>query len=561
MDNLDDASGFPIRGRIISPGVAFGYAYSEEPYHPPHSRSVIEPQEAAEEIRRLNKAIHLVRNHLETHVRSFHSPAEEDLQQILAAHLMVLDDRGFFASIFERIETRFFPAQRAVQEAFLTTAERLGACNDAYMRARAEDLRDLCRNLQRALHLGDRAFVPIDQKERSLVVIAPHLYPSAVLRARRDGAVAFLSGSVALTSHGAILLRASGIPALGGLALPANGIQPGTPILVDAIEGEITIRPRPEASRKALARFKASVKSEPDVTQAPLDARLVDGGTVQLWANINHPDQARLCLEHRLSGVGLFRTEFLVLERGRLPDEEEQYRIYRGVVDRLAGRPLVIRTFDIGADKNPGGLDECTGRNPALGVRGLRRHLLRYPEELRAQLRAALRAAFEADVSILLPVVTHVDDVRTARDHLDEVARELANSGIPFNPRVRVGAMLEVPSAALGIGALLEAADFVSIGTNDLIQYLTAADRDNPSVICYHDAESSGIYELLAFVMRTARSLGRERDVFVCGELASEPEGAAALVRLGIHSLSIVPMAAARVRKALQCRSNADDLS
>jgi phosphotransferase system enzyme I (PtsI) len=268
-------------------------------------------------------------------------------------------------------------------------------------------------------------------------------------------------------------------------------------------------------------------------------------------ANIDHPSQTDLCLRYQLSGVGLFRTEFLVLDRGCVPTEDEQYQIYKSTVVNLAGRPLVIRTFDFGADKEPSGLNECLGRNPALGVRGIRRHILRRPDELREQLKAILRAAIDTDISILLPVVTNLADVHWARAHLEEVRMELERSNTPHSCTVKVGAMIETPSAALQADQILGAVDFVSVGTNDLLQYLTASDRDNPAVLAYQQPNNSGLYRLLELVMTTAQSMGRSKDVYVCGELASEPDGAVCLAQIGIRCLSVTPAAASAVRNAI----------
>jgi len=515
-----------LPGRAIAPGVAFGYARFEDIILSESVPSAIEPGALRAELERLNAAVDQVRRHLEAHVRELHAPAEEDFQQILAAHLVILDDKQFFLSIRDRIETELMSADRAVREAFLAVAERLTVHGNGCMHDRAEDFRDICQNLRKSLLRGPWALEPREQGDRPIVCLTPHLHPTAVLRAKRTGAVAFVTASRAFTSHGAILLQASGIPALGGVAFAGVGIKEGTPILVDAVRGGIHVNPSSETREAAFA--KASPLGQHAAARAlpPLDARTPAGRAVRLWANISHPSEIALSLQHRLRGVGLFRTEFLALESGHIPDEDEQYGVYREVVEELEGRPLVIRSFDFGADKEPAGLDECTGNNPALGVRGLRRHLQRRPEELHVQIRAILRAAVGADVSILFPMVTHAGDMVAALAHLAEVRVDLGDSGVQFNPEVKVGAMIEVPSAALGIAELLHLVDFVSIGTNDLLQYLTASDRDNVAVIDYQCPEAAGLFRLVEYVVDTARSVGMEQSISVCGELASDPAGA-----------------------------------
>ena len=541
-----------LTGTVISPGIAFGFARVVEPLSFPSTPPGVAAEDVASEIGRLHQARNLVREHLEEHVRGVHAPATEDLPQIFAAHLLVLDDHAFFGSIEGRIRSRQMSSDSAVEEAFTAAAARLGASEDCYLRSRAEDLLDICASIRRALAYGSEAFKQPEAAENPAVLVVASLRPSVVLRARHAGVAAMVADDAALTSHGAILLRSAGIPALGGIGLDGSGIRNGTPLLVDAVGGVLIVDPTEDDVRAARSQGGEQRPDPDNLALPPLDADLPGGESVALFANIDHPAQAELCFVYRLRGVGLFRTEFLVADRRTMPDEESQYRMIRDLVDALRGRSLVVRTFDFGADKEPMGLHKCLGPNPSLGLRGIRRHLHRVPEELRTQFRAILRAAAGADVSILLPMVTTADDVRAARSLLRQEADRLAMQGVPFSAAVKVGAMLEVPSAALQVAELLEVADFLSVGTNDLVQYLTAADRDNPAVRGYHTAEGSGLYRLLDFVMEVARAAGRQRDLSVCGELASDPQAARELVRLGFRSLSVIPRAAATIREALR---------
>jgi len=535
-----------LLGRSISPGVGRGVAVVDEPVIVP-MKFGLGPEEIAAQIAELDRARALLADHLVEHVKAFHAPADEDLGQVVAAHLNIVEDQGFFGDIEERILQDRLPADQAVMKAFSAAAARLAASRDSYMRARAEDLRDVCQSIRRALAFGADAFRHQHAGDEPVVMVAPHLHPSAVIRARRLNAVGFVTGSTAFTSHAAILLRAAGIPTVAGVVSGATAIRTGTPLLVNADRGEVVVHPGADEVSAVEAVIEAS---EAGPTLPPLDAVLPDGGAVTLLANIDHPSQARQCLRHRLRGVGLFRSELIVAERGAIPSEEEQLAVYRELVEAVQHRPVVIRTFDFGADKEPSGLSECIGSNPALGLRGLRRHLHRRPEELRTQLRAIMRAAVGADVSVLLPMVTHAGDVRAARVEVDRVARELESDGLPFG-KVEVGAMIEVPAAALRVRDVLAVSDFLSVGTNDLVQYLAAADRENSAVLDYQQVEQSGIYELLELVMNTSRSMNRAADLTVCGELASDPDGARRLTQLGFRSLSIGPSAADRVRRAI----------
>lgn len=540
-----------LTGRIISTGVALGYAHLEESL-PLMVTSSIVPEKVDYELARLEAAVALVRQHLEDHIREFHSPSEEDFQQIVSMHLLMLEDKKMLSSIARRIEKKLFSAENAVETEFSIASGRLGASKDLYMHARSEDLRDICQIIKKALLLGEAAFKQLVSGRDAPIFIAEYLQPSFVIRAKKSGAVAFVTSSHNFSSHGAILLRSSGIPALGGVIFSGTTIDEGSQLLVDAIRGEVYLHPSEEVRKTAFAVASQLEQPKLDHSLSPLDVRTRDGQEVAIWSNIDHPSQTALCFHYRTRGVGLFRTEFLVLEHGYVPDEEQQYQTYRHVVELLDGRPLVLRTFDIGADKVNTSLHQCTGHNPALGIRGLRRHLLLFPTELRTQIRAILRAAVSADVSILLPMVTNVKDVQAALIILDDVCAELENEGVPFNRKTKIGAMIEVPSAALEIASILHTVDFVSIGTNDLLQYLTASDRDNPDVILYQSLEGSGLPFLLKHIVEQARKMGREQDVFVCGEIASDPNIAKFLVQTGIMSLSISPCAIPAVREAIK---------
>ncbi len=275
------------------------------------------------------------------------------------------------------------------------------------------------------------------------------------------------------------------------------------------------------------------------------------GTKIRLMANIENLHQVGLVLRNNREGVGLFRTEFLILTTDKVPDEEEQYEVYRKMVDVLSGKEIVVRTFDLGADKIEPGLERCTGKNPALGVRGIRRHLLHRPEELRTQLRALIRAASGSSVGILFPMITTVNDIIEVKKHLQEVKNELRDESTPFSPHVKLGAMIEIPAAAVAIQDILREVDFVSVGTNDLIQYFMAADRDNEAVLHYSDSTNAAFMHLLRFIIESAAEMGRAEDVTICGEMASDPRLVLPLINLGYRSLSISPVSAESIRDGI----------
>ncbi len=540
-----------LAGRPITHGVARGIAHVDIPLATLLAEAATASTDPHEEISRLDRAIVLVEQHLAEHIREFHAPQDPDLAQVLAAQRLILNDQHFFASIRARVQDQQQRAERAVEEAFCAAADRLAATRDIYLRARAEDLRDVCQAIVRALVRGENAFRPMAVPGRDVVFVTQQLHVSSVLRALRAGAKAYVTTSDAIASHGAILLRAAGIPSVGNLKLTDQELHDGTELLVDATRGEVVVAPGP-ASLRRLARRSIDADAQRANRALPPDPAITaDGRRITLWANIDTPDHASSCLDHHLHGLGLLRTEFFVLTSGRTPDEEEQRRAYQAVVDALPGRPVVIRTFDLGAEKVVAGLVDDTTLNPALALRGLRRHLWRFPGELRTQLRAILRASVNADLTILLPMVTHVSDVQMAKQHLQAVRQELDAAGIPYNQSFKLGAMIEVPAAVLAVADILAEVDSVCVGTNDLTQYLSAADRNNADVAMYLRPDVSGLVTAMEWIITRARKLGRVDDVSVGGELPSDPTFAARLAELGFTQLIVTPMVADDIRAAI----------
>jgi phosphotransferase system enzyme I (PtsI) len=323
----------------------------------------------------------------------------------------------------------------------------------------------------------------------------------------------------------------------------------GDQVIINALRGIVIIRPKPATLRryKVIKRHLEVPLSVPP--PPPIKARTQDGTIIHLLANINNSHHAEMMLRSRLEGIGLFRTEFLALGSGAIPDEEEQFSNYRAIINTAAGRKVIIRTFDIGADKQNPAIYQSKGQNPALGVRGIRRHLLCCPEELRTQLRAILRAAHDTSVGILLPMITTRDEIKQVKKHLQIVKEELCEENKPFSSDFILGAMIEIPAAAIAVADILEEVDFISLGTNDLLQYFMAADRDNEEVLQYSDYSNAAFLRLLQFIIEEATKMGREKDVAFCGEMASHTSLLPILLRLGFRSFSISPISAHAVRK------------
>jgi len=539
-----------LGGTTIYPGIGIGRVrvLDRERVVP---EGKIPADQADAERQRYDQAVQLVSDHLLEHIQEDHSDSSLSASMILKSHQAILTDEQFHNGVRLRITAELKNAAWALELEGRKIIAQLEASRSPYLASRAEDVRDLVSSIVGALSSTPKTYKKaLSQKKEYQILVSGNLYPSWAIEARRFRSVAFATESNALSSHAAILLRGFGIPTVGGVSGLREQVADGDEIIIDAVNGVVIVRPLPETIRRFAALKQQFELPEELIPLPPIGGNTKDNIPIRLMANIDNPDQIQLAGRNRLEGVGLFRTEFSVLQSNTFPTEEEQYTVYRHVLT-AAGRKVVIRTFDIGGDKQIAGLNYCTGQNPALGVRGVRRHLLWHAEELRIQFRAILRAAVGYQVDILLPMVTTVDDIRRAKKILEEVKEGLCQEDTPFSDDTRLGAMIEIPAAAIAISEILAEVDFVNIGTNDLLQYFVAADRDNDAVLGYEDFENKAFLWLLGFIMERAAELGKEKDVTVCGECASRPELVPLLLTLGFRSLSITPTSAQSVRDAI----------
>jgi phosphotransferase system enzyme I (PtsI) len=354
----------------------------------------------------------------------------------------------------------------------------------------------------------------------------------------REAIAAIATDAGTRTSHVAILARSLGLPAIVGLRTATQELTGKETAILDGSTGLLAINPTHNDIAAYKERARQEALEEEELRQlAKLDAVTTDGARITLRANVDLPEEAELGATSGAEGVGLMRTEFLVLGRATMPDEDEQYKAYTRVVKAFGGRPVVIRTFDVGGDKLPvGGFP--TEPNPFLGWRAIRM-CLDQPEIFSIQLRALLRAAVHGDVHIMLPLVVSVDEVRAARDLLDQAARDLEARGVEFRRDVPLGVMIETPAAAVAADTFVDDVSFFSIGTNDLVQYTLAVDRGNANLATRFTPLHPAVLKLIARTVRTARENGL--DVAVCGEMASQPLMAFALIGLGVREMSVAP--------------------
>lgn len=540
-----------LTGSTICPGIGIGRVRILDSGNTPARNKIAADQVRAEQ-QRYSRAVATVTEHLHEHIEEAHADSLLSSSLILKNHEAMLTDDQFHDAVRSRISAEHKDAVWAIEEEAQQIIANLEASRSPYLKSRAEDIRDLVASIVKALCSPTETNKRVmRRKKESEVLISRNLFPSSVMEARRFHSAAFASESAALSSHAAILLKGFGIPAVGGVEGLRESCEDGDQVIVDAINGVVIVRPDPGSLRKYTALKRQFEIPEGLPPSPPIGGRTKDGVDVRLMANIDNPDQLQLMLRNRLEGVGLFRTEFFVLEAESFPTEQEQYDIYHRVLAAAGGRRVVIRTFDIGGDKQIADIHYCTGQNPALGVRGVRRHLLQRPEELRTQLRAILSAAVGFPVGILFPMITTVDDIREVKRLFESVKGELRRKGKPYSMEVQLGAMIEVPAAAIGVGDIFREVDFVNVGTNDLLQYFVAADRDNDAVLRYENFQNETFLWLLGFILRQARELGQEENVTICGESASRPELVPLLLNLGFRSLSITPTSARSVRDAI----------
>ncbi|QJR16741.1 phosphoenolpyruvate--protein phosphotransferase [Usitatibacter palustris] len=524
-----------VKGVIASRGFAVGIAVQlERPEAPVVENGEGEVQEEAH----LAAAVQRVTTHLE----QLHASAKGEQKAILAAHVELAQDPDLAAHAHLWLR-RGKSAAHAWRESTRSTIAALGALDDPRMRERVADLRDLEGQVLRVLageSPGDSRVLP-----DKAIVLADELLPSQLLALDFARVAGICTASGGPTSHVAIIAAARGIPTLVAAGPAVLRIAEGTPLVVDAERGLLEVDPSPVelAEMQAAVAAQASQRAA-DLAAAITPCRTTDHVAVAVYANLGALKEAAPAIANGAEGCGLLRTEFLFLERHEPPGEDEQAREYQAIADALQGRPLAIRTLDIGGDKPIPYLPMPREDNPALGLRGLRTSLWK-PELLRTQLRAILRVKPASACRILLPMVTDIEDLVTVRALLDECAKDL---GIDATPAL--GVMIETPASAMLADQLAVHADFFSIGTNDLSQYTLAMDRGHPELAAKLDALHPAVLRLIDTISQAAHEAGRE--VAVCGGLASDPAAVPILVGLGIREISVVPAMIPRLKATIR---------
>jgi phosphoenolpyruvate-protein phosphotransferase (PTS system enzyme I) len=456
--------------------------------------------------------------------------------RIFEPQILMLEDAEVVDGTIRYIRENRLSAQRAFEWRMLELQAMWSRTRNPMVLDRLNDLEDLMIRVLRRL-LGDHDPTDLPTEGKGVVVVAPNLTPSLVVHLDPENVCAIATDHGTRTAHWAILARSLHIPAVVGLGTVSKQAKEGQRAIVDGRIGRVVLDPTPDERTRFVQRQQRLIDWEEEMAViASLESVTTDGQYVELRANLDLPAEAAQAAAHGAVGVGLFRTEFLVVGRSSMPVEQEQYEAYRAVAEAFPRGAVYIRTFDLGGDKFPMFLNMPSEENPFLGWRAIR-VCLDEPELFRTQLRALLRATAHGDVRMMLPLVNDVEEVRRVRALLEEEEEKLSDEGIPYNSGYKLGVMIETPAAALDAVELARHCDFFSIGTNDLVQYTLAVDRTNTRLAHLYNPFHPSVVRLLHQVARVSRAAGIE--VSVCGELASNPLGAFLLLGLDITTLSM----------------------
>ena len=547
-----------FHGIPASPGIAIAPVYLSGPQEK-HTVVVenaqIDPENAESEIELFKQSLERTRNEIKDLQSTLRDSLEERDAAIFDAHLLIVDDRMLSTEVVNMIRKKLIPARSAFRQTIERYISAMSSMPDQYLRERAADIQDVANRILANLDgLTDRKNVA--SFTGPVIVIAKDLTPSDTATLDRSHVIGFAIETGSPTSHTAILARSMKIPAVVGMRRIFERLTNGDKVIIDGYLGMVIIHPEPETIEfyEEKLRRQERLLAELEKENRML-AETTDGYVIQLMANVEGIEGIEEVKKSCSEGIGLFRTEYLFMNKPVLPDEETQFQVYKKLAELMPDQPVIIRTLDVGGDKFDAAISLPKEPNPFLGMRAIRLGLSR-PELLKNQLRALLRAGVYGDIKILFPMISSLEELEGLLHLLEQLKDDLRERGIPFKDNIQVGVMIEIPSAVLIADQLAKKADFFSIGSNDLVQYTLAVDRSNEKVAKLYNPMHPAVIELIAMAAKAARD--NQIWISCCGELAGDPLFTPLLVGLGVQELSMSPGALPAIRRTIRRLSMAE---
>ncbi len=537
-----------LRGKGVSPGVAIAEVHLTERVVFSVREEIIASDQVSAEKARLSTALKRTRAQLVQIKKEIGKKLDEDHSFIFESHLLILEDKSLISSLYKKIEGDLFRTEWAITQVHQHYMQIFESISDEYLKQRKYDVSDVLSKLYRNLQPTE----PVKKEDNSERILVAHdLLPSeAASRLSKGNVLAVALDVGGPTSHTAILARSLSIPAVMGLRDITKFVKDGDVLIVDGMAGEVIINPPQALCREFLGKKKKYENYRLELQKtASLEARTLDGVRFFPLANIELPEEVKPAFSLGAEGIGLFRSEFIYFQSPKLPEEQDHFRIYSQIARESSPYPVYIRTIDVGGEKNLPQLKIEKEPNPALGLRAIR-FSLRDRKIFKIQLRAILRASEHKNVRILIPMITELEEIQEVKLLLEEVKQDLRSEHSIFDEEIPLGAMIEVPAAAALTDKIVKEVDYLSIGTNDLIQYYLAVDRSNELVSYLYKPLHPSVLRLLKFVLDSARKEGKE--VTVCGEMAADPLAAIVLLGLGLKNFSMNPIFIPRIKRALR---------